>query len=55
MQAGLTDIHGKNFCSAGLKQTIGETAGGRAEINRGETSDIELEMFSACSIFVRRG
>ena len=48
----LPHVHGKNFFRAALQQTIRETAGGRAEINRGQASDVQLKMFQRVFEFV---
>ena len=44
-ELALADIYGENFCRAALEQTIRETAGGRADVNGGESGDVELKMF----------
>ena len=37
--------HGQDFFRATLQQAVGETAGGRAEVNGGQAGDGELKMF----------
>src|ERR1700677_1341772 len=48
----LPDIHGKNFCRAILQKTIGKTSGGSAEVERGESGDVEFEIEQGMFEFV---
>jgi hypothetical protein len=46
------NVHGKNFRRAVLQQTIGESAGGRAQVERHESGDIQLKMAQGVFQFV---
>jgi hypothetical protein len=46
------NVHGKNLCRAMLQQTIGEPAGGRAQVERGHSGDIQLKMAQGVFQFV---
>ena len=46
------NVHGKNFHRAVLQQTIGESAGGRAQVERGEAGDIQMKMVQSMFQFV---
>lgn len=48
----LPHVHGKNFFRAALQQTIRETAGGCAQINRGKSIHVDLKMFERVFEFV---
>ena len=48
----LADVHGKNFRGAVLKQAIGETAGGRAEVERDQSGHVQLKMVQGVFEFV---
>ncbi len=43
-ELALADVHGKNLGRAVLEQAIGETAGGSAEVDGGESGHVQLEM-----------
>ena len=51
-QLTVPDIHGVNPGRAGLQEAIGETTGGRAEVNGNESDDVELEMLEGVFEFV---
>jgi hypothetical protein len=38
------NVHGKNFRRAMLQQTIGESAGGRAQVEHGRSCDIQMKI-----------
>ena len=46
------DVHGKNPCGAVLQQAIGKSAGGRAEVERGYSDDIQMKMVQGLFQFV---
>ena len=46
------NVHGKNFRRAVLQQTIGESAGGCAQVERGQSGDIQLKMAQGVFQFV---
>jgi hypothetical protein len=46
------NVHGKNLRRAVLQQTIGESAGGRAQVERRESGDVQLEMAQGVFQFV---
>jgi hypothetical protein len=46
------NIYGKNFGRAILQQTIGESTGGRAKVERGESGDTEFEVEQGVFEFV---
>jgi hypothetical protein len=46
------NIHGKNLRRAVLQQTIGESAGGRAQVERHQSGDIQLKMEQGMFQFV---
>jgi hypothetical protein len=46
------NVHGKNLCRAVLQQAIGETAGGCAQVERGQPDDIQLKMVQGVFQFV---
>jgi hypothetical protein len=46
------NVHGKNLCRAVLQQTIGESAGGRAQVERHQSGDIQLKMAQGMFQFV---
>jgi hypothetical protein len=46
------DVHGKNLCGAVLQQTIGEPAGGCAQVERVHSGDIQMKMIQGMFQFV---